>query len=80
MDFDRELRTYQEHLMELVASEGSFVVIRDEDLAGPFESYTDALRAGYAQFGVVPFLVKQIHRPDAEPVHYFSRDFPQCTS
>jgi hypothetical protein len=30
------------------------------------------LEEGYEHFGVVPFLVKQVHRPEAEPVHYFS--------
>lgn len=80
MDFDQELKTYQENLMDLVANEGAFVVIRGETIAGAFDTYEDTLREGYERFGVVPFLVKQIHRPEAEPIHYFSRDLPKCMS
>jgi len=80
MDFTRELETYEEHLLELLAHEGSYVVVHGTSISGPHDRYEDALREGYDRYGVVPFLVKQIHRPEAEPIHYFSRDLPQCTS
>ncbi len=80
MDFDRELQTYQSHLMELLAHEGAFVTIHGDEIRGPFESYEEALSEGYERFGVVAFLVKRVHRPEAEPIHYFSRDLPRCTS
>jgi len=80
MDFSRELGTFQVHLMELLTHEGAFVVVHGDQIKGPFETYEEALSEGYERFGLVPFLVKQVHRPEAEPVHYFSRDLPQCTS
>jgi hypothetical protein len=80
MNFQRELETYQANLMDLMDNVGEFVVIRDSDIIGPFDAYEKALKEGYDRFGVVPFLVKEIHPPAAEPIHYFSRDMPQCTS
>jgi hypothetical protein len=80
MPFDRELDTYRENLLELLAHEGRFVVVRGEQILGPFDRYEDALKNGYDRFGVVAFLVKKVTRPEAEPIHYFSRDIPACTS
>jgi hypothetical protein len=80
MALERELAVYNEHLKDLLpASEGKFVVVCGETMAeGSFDTYEDALEAGYTKFGVVPFLVKKITR--LEPIHYFSRDLPQCPS
>jgi hypothetical protein len=36
-----------------------------------FSSYEDAVKAGYAQFGLRPFLVKQIHSVEAQFVSRF---------
>jgi len=57
-----------------VTLDGELLVIRGGEIAGVFDTYDDALEAGYGQFGPVPFLVKKIQR--LEPVHYFSRDLP----
>ncbi len=72
MALERELAVYNEHLMDLLANEGKYVVVHGEAIEGPFDSYEDALQAGYEKFGVVAFLVKQISR--VEPIQYFSRD------
>ncbi|HWE38833.1 MAG TPA: hypothetical protein VG406_19950 [Isosphaeraceae bacterium] len=72
MALERELATYQAHLIDLVADEGKYVVIRGEEILGPFASYEDALGAGYERFGPVEFLVKPIWR--VEPIRYFTRD------
>jgi hypothetical protein len=77
MSFERELEIYNANLMDLLANEGQFVVIRGEEIAGAFATYDAALEAGYTRYGPVPFLVRKIQR--AEPVHYFSRDLP-CLS
>jgi hypothetical protein len=77
MSFERELEIYNEHLIELLASEGKFVVIRGEEILGAFDTYEAALEAGYGRYGPVPFLVRKIQR--SEPVHYFSRDI-KCPS
>lgn len=76
MALEIETATYQAHLLELLNSEGKFVVIKDTGILGAYESYEEALAAGYEQFGPVPFLVKQIRR--VEPVLQFSRDLPLC--
>ena len=75
MALERELAVYNEHLMDLLANAGKYVVVRGEVIEGPFDSDEDALQAGYDTFGVVPFLVKQISR--VEPIRYFSRGLPR---
>jgi hypothetical protein len=72
MALERELAVYNEHLMELLPSEGKYVVIKGEQILGVYDSLDDALGAGYDRFGDVDFLVKQIHA--VEPIEYFSRD------
>ena len=46
---------------------GKWVLINEDQVVSTFESRTDALRAGYRQFGNVPFLVHPVvdHRPAA---------------
>ncbi len=78
MAFEKELATYSQHLLELLASQGKYVVIRNDVISGPFDSYEEALQEGYDRYGLESFLVKQIHK--AEPIHYFSRDLPACPS
>lgn len=76
MALEQESATYQEHLMELLDSEGKYVLIGGAEIVGCFDSYEQALDAGYDRFGLAPFLVKEIRR--AEPLLYFSRDLPRC--
>jgi hypothetical protein len=78
MALEREIAAYQANLMELLQHEGRFVVIHGDEPRGVWDTYEEALAFGYEQFGLEPFLVKQI-RP-AEPIQYFSRDLPQCPS
>ena len=78
MSLERELATYHEHMLELLSSEGKFVLIRGDEIAGRYDSYEKALEAGYERYGLDPFLVKKIQR--SEPLHYFSRDLPRCPS
>ena len=78
MALEKEMATYQIHLMELLANEGKFVVVRGEEITGPYDAYEQSLEAGYEQYGLEPFLVKQISR--VEPIQYFSRDLRQCQS
>jgi hypothetical protein len=68
-----ELATYDRHKAELVGShEGKFVLIHGEEIAGIWDTYQDALAAGYKQFGLQPFFVKQILA--IERVQFFTRD------
>jgi len=72
-DLAKELQTYREKLPELLADEGKFVLIRGKQVIDVFGTYEDAIKAGYEQFKLEPFLVKQIHA--MEEVHFITRLF-----
>jgi hypothetical protein len=55
-----EIDTYIRHLPELLRNQGKFVLIKGTEVAGTFDSYQDALTAGYQRFKLASFLVKQI--------------------
>jgi len=69
---DKELLAYTQKLPTLLAQQGKYVLIRGDDVIGIYDSYEDALKFGYAQFKLEPFLVKQI--APAERVSFFTRD------
>ena len=61
MVLEQELKTYREHHEELLSQyEDEWVLIKGSNIAGTFIDRTDAIRAGYKEFGLVPFLTKQI--------------------
>ena len=69
---DVELGTYESRREELLASsEGKFVLIKGDELAGVYDSQEDAIREGYRHFGNVPFLVKQVLRIET-PLRFVS--------
>jgi len=69
MALEREIKTYKSKLPELLAHEGKFVLIHDKEVCeGFFESFEDAVTAGYEKFEQSPFLVKQILA--VEPVEF----------
>jgi hypothetical protein len=57
---ETEYAAYLDLLPRLAHEEGKFALIHHSDLAGVYETYQDALAAGYEKFGLKPFLVKQI--------------------
>jgi hypothetical protein len=71
-DLERELAKYRELLPTLATSEGKFALIYKGELKGVYDSYPDALSAGYELAGLDTFLVKQIAA--TEYVSYFTRD------
>ena len=74
-----ELDTYLRHKDELVReSEGKYVVVHGTEVIGVWDTYEDALRAGYEKVGLEPFLVKQVR--SIEQVHFFFRDLVPCRS
>ena len=74
-----ELDTYLRHKDELVReSEGKYVVVHGDEVVGVWDTYEDALRAGYEKVGLEPFLVKQVR--SIEQVHFFFRDLIPCRS
>jgi hypothetical protein len=75
----RELATYERHKDELLgAHENKYALIHEDEIAGIWDTYQDALAAGYKQFGLTPFLVKQIR--GIEQVHFFTRNIATCLS
>lgn len=76
MALEKELAVYQSKLPELKADEGKFVLIHGEEVVDIFTSYEDAIKAGYSQFGLKPFLVKQIHA--LEQAQFISRFVDPC--
>ncbi len=76
MELKEEMETYKAHQNELVLeSEGRYALIKGGAIKGPYDSYDEALDAGYDAFGPVPFLVKKIVK--GEPIHYISRPLPR---
>lgn len=72
----QEIGTYNNLLPTLLPMVGKFALIKGEKLIDTFDSYQDAMKRGYAEFKLEPFLVKLI--APAEQVSYFSRDFSAC--
>jgi hypothetical protein len=73
----QELDTYKKILPTLSSDEGKHALIMGDELIGVFESYGDALVAGYARAGLKPFLIKRISA--TEIIAYFTRDItPSC--
>jgi hypothetical protein len=72
MALDRELAVFQQKLPEFAsAHSGEYVLIHGDAVVDFFTSYDDAIKAGYAKFGLDPFLVKQIQA--MEQVHFITR-------
>lgn len=77
MQFEKELETYEKNRDRLVAeSEGKYVVIRGDEIAGVWSTYPDALAEGYKRYKLEPFLVRRIE--GVETILSFSRDFSPC--
>ena len=68
----KETETYKKLLPSLLINEGKFSVIHGDKLIGAYDSYEDALKIGYKECGINPFLVKKISAE--ENISYFSRD------
>ena len=77
--FTRELETYEREKSRLVAeSEGKYALIRGDVVVSVWDTYEDALKAGYGKFGLELFLVRRIQGIDQ--IHFFTRDFTGCPS
>lgn len=76
MPLEAELETYKQKLQELKENEGKFALIHGTTVVDTFSSYDDAIKAGYKEFGLQPFLVKQIQ--SIEQVQFISRFTDPC--
>ncbi len=64
-----ELAYFEEHKAEyLERFPGLFVLIKGEEMVGPFPGAEDAYAAGLSRYGLEPFLVRQVL--EEEPVGY----------
>jgi hypothetical protein len=75
---EKEMETYNAHRDQLLREEGKYVVIQGDRIAGTWQTYEDALKAAYREFGLGGFMIKQILA--IEPVHYVSHGIPVCPS
>ena len=74
-----ELETYERERVRLVAEHaGKYVVVHGNAVDSVWDTYEDALKAGYGRFGLEPFLIKQIQSVDQ--VHFFTRNLMPCPS
>jgi len=70
MTLVRERQYFSEHLAELIAQHlGKFVVIRDDELIGTFNTIEDALAEGARRFGLTPFLVRQVTNAEEKEIN-----------
>ena len=77
MALDKELETFNREFARLVAeSQGKFALVQEDKLVGVFDTFQDAVKSGYGQFKLTPFMVKQILA--MEKVHRFSRNIVPC--
>ncbi len=61
MLLETEMETFRSELHNLLRHDGNFVLIIGAKVIDTFVAYEDALKEGYKQAGMQPFLVKQIH-------------------
>jgi hypothetical protein len=77
MALEKELAVFNSKLAELKAEhEGKFVLIHGDEIVDFFSSYDDAIKAGYAKFGLESFLVKQVQA--MEQIQFISRFVDPC--
>jgi len=76
MALERETKTYERELQNLLQHEGKYVLIHEDEVAGLYDTYEDALKSGYEKYDLKPFLVKRIQA--IEQVQYFTRDLVIC--
>src|SRR3989442_629648 len=61
MPLESETQTYEQHREALLGTaQGKFALIHGTEVAGVYDSKSDAIRDGYRRFGNVPFFVKPI--------------------
>lgn len=78
MALEKELETYHKKLPDLLDRVGKYVVIRENDVLGTYDTYQDAVQAAYKELDLdAVFLVRQIQ--PQEPTVFFTRHItPTC--
>lgn len=80
MALEKELETYKRELPRLIqeGGQGKFALVHGDSVDSVWDTWKDALQAGYDRFGLEPFLVKEIQETE-RPV-FFTRDIKPCPS
>lgn len=73
---EQEVATYNRLLPSLLPNAGKYALIKGDKLVDTFDTYQDAMKRGYSEFKLDPFMVKLI--APAERVAYFTRDLAAC--
>ena len=73
---NKEIETYNRLLPSLLPQVGKFALIKGDSLIDTFDTYSDAMKRGYTEFKLEPFMVKQI--APAERLAYCTRDLVAC--
>ncbi len=73
LGFDREIASFDRVRTSLCDQfPGKYVAIVGDEVEGPCDSFRDALRSGYARFGLGPLYIKQL--VEQEVPAEFTRD------
>jgi len=76
MALEQELETYRRNLSGMLDQEQRYVLVQGERVVGFYDLMRDALKAGYEEFGLDPFLVKKVEA--VEKPLYYSRNIKPC--
>jgi hypothetical protein len=63
MVLDREIATYERELPRLADRFGKYALVYQDEPVTVWDTFADALQAGYGRFGLRPFLVQRIGDP-----------------
>jgi hypothetical protein len=75
---EREIETFRRELPRLLAEgkENKFAVVRGDQVAGTYDTYEQAVAAGYDQFNLDPFMVKKVEK--VETIKVFTKNIRPC--
>jgi hypothetical protein len=69
MPLQSEYDFYTKNKADLVQKySGKFIVIKDEEIIGSFDTDSDAYKAGLLRFGIVPFFITRVLSEDEKGV------------
>jgi len=65
MSLKQELATYRRELPGFLKEhEGEYVLIKENQVAGFWKTFEEALEAGHDRFALEPFMVRQVQREE----------------
>src|SRR5271156_2167211 len=77
MALEKELVTFERELPRLAKeAPGKFALVKGDEVVSLFDTYEDALTAGYGMFKLETFMVKQISA--IERIQFFTRSLAPC--